>query len=303
MPYCLAENNGDSIAVPRLVFQKLADARADWVRVALYVLDTGDLEPASIARALRLRGEAAAKDALMFWRGAGLLADAPTLIEPVQEAAPTRKHLTTPEVTAVADGDANIAALVQECQRLMGEVITQADINILVSMYVSDNMPVDMILLGVAYFASKGKRSARYIERALLGWQRDGIETGEQTELYLQQLAKREEYERRVAALLGLAAPNFTKAERGLIASWYEQLGYEDDIISEAISYAGEKNSVRYVAGILRKWYAKGYKTLRDVIHASADAMQNVQPSNPNARNVLTGAKRAPTFKPKEDEL
>ena len=31
---------------------------------------------------------------------------------------------------------------------------------ILVSMYLSDGMPVDMILLGVAHFAALGKRSA-----------------------------------------------------------------------------------------------------------------------------------------------
>ncbi|MFQ7002901.1 MAG: hypothetical protein ACLRRT_03915 [Ruthenibacterium lactatiformans] len=37
---------------------------------------------------------------------------------------------------------------------------TQADTNILVSMYLSDGMPVDMILLGVAHFAALGKRSA-----------------------------------------------------------------------------------------------------------------------------------------------
>ncbi|MFQ8833826.1 MAG: DnaD domain protein, partial [Ruthenibacterium lactatiformans] len=102
------------------------------------------------------------------------------------DAAPApRAHLTTPEVASAAQGDPAIAGLVQECQALMGGVITQADTNILVSMYLSDGMPVDMILLGVAHFAALGKRSARYIERALLGWQREGIDSGEAAERYL----------------------------------------------------------------------------------------------------------------------
>ena len=42
-------------------------------------------------------------------------------------------HLTTPEVASAAQGDPAIAGLVQECQALMGGVITQADTNIPVS--------------------------------------------------------------------------------------------------------------------------------------------------------------------------
>ena len=47
--------------------------------------------------------------------------------------------------------------------------------------------------------------------------------------------------------------------------------------LAEAIAYAGEKKNPRYVNGILRAWYTKGYKTVRDVIADSAGTMQNVQ--------------------------
>lgn len=42
---------------------------------------------------------------------------------------------------------------------------------------------------------------------------------------------------------------------------------------------AGDKKDVRYIGGILRKWYTKGYKTARDVLAAQRDTMQNVQPA------------------------
>ena len=51
--------------------------------------------------------------------------------------------------------------------------------------------------------------------------------------------------------------------------------------------------------GILRAWYTKGFKTVRDVISESASTMQNVQikDSRPETKNVLNGGlKRAPTF-------
>jgi len=175
MAYRLVENKGDSVAVPQLVIAKLPELEDDWLRVALFVVATGETDPARIAAALRLKSPERAQTALVYWKGAGLLESCgePQARGGIDAAPAPRAHLTTPEVASAAQGDPAIAGLVQECQALMGGVITQADTNILVSMYLSDGMPVDMILLGVAHFAALGKRSARYIERALLGWQRE----------------------------------------------------------------------------------------------------------------------------------
>ena len=172
MAYRLVENKGDSVAVPQLVIAKLPELEDDWLRVALFVVATGETDPARIAAALRLKSPERAQTALVYWKGAGLLESCgePQARGGIDAAPAPRAHLTTPEVASAAQGDPAIAGLVQECQALMGGVITQADTNILVSMYLSDGMPVDMILLGVAHFAALGKRSARYIERALLGW-------------------------------------------------------------------------------------------------------------------------------------
>ena len=175
MAYRLVENKGDSVAVPQLVIAKLPELEDDWLRVALFVVATGETDPARIAAALRLKSPERAQTALVYWKGSGLLESCgePQARGGIDSAPAPRAHLTTPEVASAAQGDPAIAGLVQECQALMGGVITQADTNILVSMYLSDGMPVDMILLGVAHFAALGKRSARYIERALLGWQRE----------------------------------------------------------------------------------------------------------------------------------
>ena len=177
MAYRLVENKGDSVAVPQLVIAKLPELEDDWLRVALFVVATGETDPARIAAALRLKSPERAQTALVYWKGAGLLESCgePQARGGIDAAPAPRAHLTTPEVASAAQGDPAIAGLVQECQALMGGVITQADTNILVSMYLSDGMPVDMILLGVAHFAALGKRSARYIERALLGCGRVSI--------------------------------------------------------------------------------------------------------------------------------
>ena len=294
MAYRLVENKGDSVAVPQLVIAKLPELEDDWLRVALFVVATGETDPARIAAALRLKSPERAQTALVYWKGAGLLESCggPQARGGIDAAPAPRAHLTTPEIASAAQGDPAIAGLVQVCQALMGGVITQADTNILVSMYLSDGMPVDMILLGVAHFAALGKRSARYIERALLGWQREGIDSGEAAERYLRLLDQRAAHEKETAKLLGLADAKFTKADSRAIADWYESYGYG----AEAAAYAGEKKSVKYVNGILRAWYTKGYKTVRDVMAESAMGSSNVQAAAPAVKhNILGGGlRRAP---------
>ncbi len=296
---------GDSIPVPQLVFARLPQLEDDWLRVALYVIATGETEPAAIARALRLSGPEKAREALLYWKGAGLLESGSPGTAPgdIAAAAP-RSRLSTPEVARAAQADPAIRELLQECQSIWGSVVPQGDANIFASLYASDGMPVDLILLCTAHCAAQGRRSARYVEKVLFSWQREGITTADAAERHLDLLSRRAAHEQEVAKLLGAETPAFTKAEGRAIAGWYEDLGYGADVIAEAIATAGEGKSVRYIGGILRKWHAKGYRTVKDVLVAGREAMQNIQPTNPAPKQVLgAGPRLAPTFKKRGDGL
>lgn len=300
MPYKLAKPDKDGVHLPALVVQKLPQLEENWLRVAVYVLSTHSTDPAEIARALHLQSTAKAKEALVFWKGAGLLEDAQTT-PTVPELGKTKpRHLTTPEVVAASETDPMIAGLVQECQRLMGGVIPQGDANIYVSLYVTDGIAPDLILLCCAHFAALGKRSARYIERALHSWIAQGITSCELAEQYLAEIARHAQWAQETAPLFDVQ--EFNKAETRMIAAWHEEYGFDYAMIVEAVSYAGaDKKTVRYVNGILRAWHQKGYKTVKDVIHSGNSETQNVQVSNPHAKSVLkSGMRRAPKFKKAE---
>lgn len=299
MAYRLAKQNGDAVSVPQLIFTKLPQVEDDWLRVALYVVATGQTDEASVARALRLKGPERAREALVYWKGAGLLetADAPAAPAADIAAAPVRTRLTAPEIAHAAEGDPAVSQLVQECQRLWGGVIPQGDANILASLYLADGLPIDLILLGVAHFTALGKRSARYIERALLGWQAEGIDTADAAERHLALLAQREKNEAAVAEVFGLENAKFTKLEKNMIAAWFEEFGYGREMIAEALAEAGGHRTVRYVNGILRAWFTKGHRTVRDVMAESAGAMRNFQPAAPSSRPVLSkGLRHVPKF-------
>ncbi len=327
MPYKLAKQSGDTVNVPQIIISRLPDTEDDWVRVALYIVATGNCDEAEITRALHLKSEHKARQALLFWKGAGLIENSDdlqnTLNQPLgnvaysesannqssaenstggaaKSSAKKSAHLTTPEVLGYAKQDEAIAFLTQECQRLMGGIVTQADLNIYVSMYIVDEMPVDFILLGTAHFAAQGKRSARYIERALLSWQREGIATYSDAEKYLKQLETQEEFVKRALKALALENTQPSKAERTLMCAWFERYKYDEALISEAAAIAGEKKNIKYVNGILRKWHEKGVLNIADVIREQGMNMQNISVSNPKAQSVLTGKMRpVPQFKTK----
>ena len=113
-------------------------------------------------------------------------------------------------------------------------------------------------------------------------------------EVHTQNDRRQEPFEDKPKA--SLADAKFTKADSRAIADWYESYGYGPDMIAEAAAYAGEKKSVKYVNGILRAWYTKGYKTVRDVMAESAMGSSNVQAAAPAVKhNILGGGlRRAP---------
>ena len=90
MGYALAEQNGESVAVPRLVFAHLGRADGDTIRVALYLLGGGGTDPRTIAHDLGLSSQEKARRALQYWAGAGLLVSdrsGPVLPSAEQKAA------------------------------------------------------------------------------------------------------------------------------------------------------------------------------------------------------------------------
>ena len=270
MGYHILPQNGDSISVPQLVVKNLNNGREDYFRIALYVLATGDCEAASVAAALQIRSEALVQNALAFWQGAGLLGEDPQTSAP--ELKKRTPRLTTREVLMHSGQNPELAVLMQEAQRIFGEVISQTGCSILATMYVSEEMPLDYLLLGLSYLASQGYTAQRLgaVERKMLSWKEDGIETAQQLENYIELLELRRARYEEVARLMKCDPETFSQAEKAKIDVWYETYRYTETMISFALGQIGEgdseKKTVKYINGVLRQWYGKGMRQPRDVL-------------------------------------
>lgn len=277
--YQVVNTAGDTVPVPQLLFAKLSAPGADDARfrVALYALTQPQTDACQVAQALHLR-QRDVERALEFWEGAGLLEKAQP---PQHDITPlARRRFTTAETTSAAQKDFILAGLLGELQHIFGGVISQADCNIIGTLYAEDHMPADLILLACSYCATQGKASVRYIEKLLLNWRKDGIDTCTKADAYLLTLEQRAQNENVVAALMSMPQDCFTLAERRRIAIWFEEYGYEKGMIEAARLVAGDKeNNIAYLHGILRKWHGKGYTTPRDVQQSSENRNIRVQGS------------------------
>ena len=256
MPYKLAPYNGDTLAVPQIVLTHLAQADGDTVRTALYVLQTGDTDPRTIARALGLTSVEAARRALQYWAGAGLLentkAAPPAVPAEVNAAKIDRANLNDPYVSV----------LCEEAQTAFGKTLSRSEMQRLVSLYLNEGWQPDVILLCCAEVARQGRRSVAAVARELARWREDGVESGEDAERYLRKVKQREDWCADAAAQFGIEPTALTRWERSAIARWHEEWGIGREMIDEALLRAGSKNTIRYVDGILRAWRAQGITTV-----------------------------------------
>ena len=254
MGYRVAAQNGDTVAVPQVVFAHLPRAEGDAVCVALYLLGGGAAEPRTIAHDLGLKSIEAAKRALQYWAGAGLLEK--------DSAAPAAPEPAPVKIDLAALNDPYVAVLCQEAQAALGRALGRSEMLRLVGLYLNDGWQPDVILTCCAEAARQNRPTAAAVCRELQRWREAGVETGEDAERYLKQEALRAQRWAQTAALFGAGADKLTRWERTAITRWYEEWGFDDAMIEEALLHAEAHRTVRYVDGILRAWRAQGLLTV-----------------------------------------
>ena len=227
MGYKLAANNGDTLAVPQLVLTHLTQTDGDTIRAALYILQTHDTDPRTMARALALPSIEAAKRALQYWAGAGLLVSERGAA-PAPAAEPARVDL------ASVANDPYVAVLCQEAQSIFGKTLSRSEMQRLVGLYLNDGWQPDVILLCCAEVTRLGRRTIAAVTHLLARWREDGVETGEDAERWLQRAKQREAWCQDAAAQFGIEPRALTNWERRTIARWHEEMGIGREMIDEA---------------------------------------------------------------------
>lgn len=282
-PYRLSGLPG--LSLPRGDADKLLDA-ADGTCALLYIYllrTEGPLSPSVAARALR-RTEKEIENAAERLRALGLInageqeaaRGRPVPLPPPDELP----EYTSEEIARKTGEDPAFRGLVAETQRVLGRLLSGAELRILFGIYDHLGLPADVAHLLVNHCAETARErwgegrvpTLRAIEKEAYIWANREILTMEQAEAHLHALAERKETGARLRKILQISGREPSPTERRYMESWLD-LGFSP----EALAIAYDRTVVgtgrltwRYMDSIVQRWHAKGLHSPAEIERGDA---------------------------------
>ncbi len=183
----------------------------------------------------------------------------------------------------------------------MGKPLSRSDCNTLLFIKDSLNFSNELIEFLLEYCAERGKKSFKYVQTVACAWSKQGITTPEEAQ------ARGIMYSQRIYAVMNALGKKSepTNAELNYIERWYQQYGFEADMILEACRrtvLATDKNRFSYAEKILSSWYAAGVHHTNDISRADAAFQTQKKQTEGTARKTPAYAAGNPFLQHKQND-
>lgn len=288
-------NYGTAVgAFPKSALEIVKRAGADELKVLLFLCSCeGNADEKKLVKLTGCKSESV-RDALCFWRGAGVIYAADgeigtaesteeTSVQAVPEKkAETKKKLqrseelpnyTSKELSDILEQRSDTATLINECQNIMGKIFNVREINVLIGLCDYLTLDTEYIMILLTYCMSIGKKNLHFAEKLAFSLYDAGICTSEELSEELRRRELAQSAEGRIRSLFGVGERAFTSKEKKMITAWIGEMGFPIEIIErayEATADATGKGSIPYANSILERWYSEGLRTLEDIEAAIA---------------------------------
>ena len=261
------------------------------LKVILYLLrhgSTTQVTAKDISEALFLDIQDVS-DAMLFWYERGIVikdGDAPaevvtsakktettnielSPIKPKKEVSDIPISRPSHEQIAVRCKECeDISGLFREAQTALGKTIGYDGQSVLIMMYDSYGLPVEVILMAIEYAVSQGKASFSNIARIGKKWSELEIDTLEGAMEYIEEHNVVNEVWHKLRLLTDITNKRPTQKQFGYLTAWIKEYGYDANMIfyayEECIDRTG-KMSMPYMDKIITSWHKNGVKTPLDI--------------------------------------
>ena len=261
------------------------------LKVILYLLrhgSTTQITAKDISEALFLDIQDVS-DAMLFWYERGIVikdGDAPaevvtsakktettnielSPIKPKKEVSDIPISRPSHEQIAVRCKECeDISGLFREAQTALGKTIGYDGQSVLIMMYDSYGLPVEVILMAIEYAVSQGKASFSNIARIGKKWSELEIDTLEGAMEYIEEHNVVNEVWHKLRLLTDITNKRPTQKQFGYLTAWIKEYGYDANMIlyayEECIERTG-KMSIPYMDKIITSWHKNGVKTPLDI--------------------------------------
>lgn len=255
--------------------QALVDAgNGDAALLYLYILRNGGvLDTARAATALH-RSDRDIETASGRLRQMGILHsgeardEAPTPAEELPE-------YRTQDVSRRSMEDPAFRSLVDEVQKLLGRILSSADVKKLFGIYDALALPPEVIMMLVTYCKEQSRErygrertvSFAAIEKEAYIWVNREIVTLEQAERWIHEQNRRKDILSELKKELGIRDRDYSKTEREYLINWID-LGFPAESIAIAADRTitnTHKLSWSYMDTIIRSWHGRSLHTPEEI--------------------------------------
>ncbi len=271
---------GTDRTLPHLLGNEaLGEASRTDLLVLLALCEVGQADASRLAELLSVPAPEA-EAALAFWRGAGVLALAPTaaggeaapLADETKKKRPLRDkdlHTMGGEDMAAVIRERGLAELIEAAEQQCGRLFNRTELAILVGMVEELGLDGAYILTLLSYCDSTSgeKKPLRYAERVAVHLCEHGIDTTEALEEYIRERELLRSVEGQLRRMFGIGTRKLTEREERAFLLWTETYGYGEDVIGAAYDItvnAVGKASVAYADKILSHWHEAGVRTVSE---------------------------------------
>lgn len=286
---CSAAAVRDTVISNIFIDGYMKNANGEFVKVYLYLIrhvscEQGSLSLCSIADSLNLTENDVIR-ALRYWSEHDVLnvtfdengapasivindlsapqaaAAAETVCAPVKSpASSSAASFSRAEFEELSERE-DIKQLLYIVEKYIGAPLSPTDVRTILYIRETLGMSSELIEYLVEYCVSNEHTSLRYMEKVAINWTDQGISTVDAAKDASTMYSKRT---LPVMKAFGLSDRNLTPAELDFINRWYDEYGFDKEMITEAcrrtILSMGKPN-FSYTDGILRKWKTAGVHT------------------------------------------
>lgn len=156
--------------------------------------------------------------------------------------------------------------LYDDVEELLGRLLSSDEQTVISDWIEKDEASHDLVREAYRYCCEKGQTSMRYITKVVLAWKDKGLLIKEDILEYISNLEERYGIYRKVLNSLGLRR-NATSAEKKMIDSWIDDMGFNEQRILEACdtTLSAASPNLRYVNKVLANWVEEARDHGRDV--------------------------------------
>ncbi len=184
-------------------------------------------------------------------------------IEPATPSKPSSS-----EIAARIDESPEIGHLFNEAQQMLGKTIGYDGQCTLLLLHDHYGLPIEVLFMLIDYCVSVGKTNYSYIEAVGKDWGTREIDTLDKAAEQITALRKANSLWKEFSDAAGIKNPRPTTKQVQYLRQWSDEWKFGVDMIllayEEMANHTG-KLSFGYINKVLMNWYAKGFKTPKDV--------------------------------------